>query len=45
MRSTFERILKDGGISGVEKDIASVSDIFELQGDASMRALEKAYLR
>jgi phosphonopyruvate hydrolase len=45
MRSTFARILADGGISGVERNIASVSDIFTLQGDASMRDLEAAYLR
>ena len=45
MRHTFRRILDDGGIAGVEQDIAPVSDIFALQGDASMRAIEKAYLR
>ena len=45
MRSIFGRILKDGGIAGVEGDLAPVSDIFALQGDASMRAIEKAYLR
>jgi phosphonopyruvate hydrolase len=44
MRRTFSRILKDGGIAGVEQEIAPVSDIFALQGDASMRALERAYL-
>ncbi|CAH0020164.1 unnamed protein product [Clonostachys rhizophaga] len=44
MRRTFSRILKDGGIAGVEKEIASVSDIFALQGDDFMRALEKTYL-
>ena len=45
MRREFRRILAEGGIAGVERDIASVSDIFALQGDASMRELEKAYLR
>lgn len=45
MRSIFDRILKDGGIGGVEKDIAPVSDIFALQGDESMRTLERAFLR
>jgi phosphonopyruvate hydrolase len=45
MRRTFERILVDGGIAGVEQEIASVADIFALQGDANMRALEEAYLR
>jgi phosphonopyruvate hydrolase len=45
MRSTFRRILADGGISGVEKDIASVAEVFELQGDANMRRIEAAFLR
>ena len=45
MRRTFNRIIEEGGIGGVEQDIAPVSDIFELQGDASMRALEVADLR
>jgi phosphonopyruvate hydrolase len=45
MRRTFGRILAEGGIAGVEQEIASVADIFALQGDANMRALEEAYLR
>ncbi|OJY01196.1 MAG: phosphonopyruvate hydrolase [Rhizobiales bacterium 62-17] len=45
MQDTFRRILADGGIAGVEADIASVADVFALQGDVHMRALEKAYLR
>ncbi|HEV2575164.1 MAG TPA: phosphonopyruvate hydrolase [Beijerinckiaceae bacterium] len=45
MQNTFRRILAEGGIAGVEADIASVADVFALQGDAHMRALEKAYLR
>jgi len=45
MRQTFRQILAEGGIAGVEKTIAPVADIFELQGDAAMRALEKAFLR
>jgi phosphonopyruvate hydrolase len=45
MRSVFGRILREGGIAGVEADIASVADIFALQGDARLRELEKAYLR
>jgi hypothetical protein len=28
MRSTFRRILAEGGIAGVESDIASVAEIF-----------------
>jgi phosphonopyruvate hydrolase len=45
MQSTFRRILAEGGIAGVESDIASVPEIFALQGDGHMRELEKAYLR
>lgn len=45
MQNTFRRILAEGGIACVEADIASVADVFTLQGDAHMRALEKAYLR
>lgn len=45
MRNVFGRILKDDGLAGVEKNIASVSEIFELQGDSAMRKLEKDYLR
>jgi 2-methylisocitrate lyase-like PEP mutase family enzyme len=44
MRSAFRRILADGGIFGVEGDIAKVSDIFELQGDASMHKIEREFL-
>jgi phosphonopyruvate hydrolase len=45
MQSVFRRIIAEGGIAGVEADIASVADVFALQGDDHMRALEKAYLR
>lgn len=45
MQSTFRRILAEGGIAGVEGDIASVGEVFALQGDGHMRELEKAYLR
>ena len=45
MRNTFARILAGGGIAGVEGDIASVADVFALQGDERMRELERAYLR
>ena len=45
MKSTFQRILAEGGIAGVESEIASVAEVFALQGDAQMRELEKAYLR
>ena len=45
MRATFARIRADGGMQGVQADIATVAEIFDLQGDAEMRRLEKAYLR
>jgi phosphonopyruvate hydrolase len=45
MQKAFRRILAEGGIAGVEGEIASVADIFALQGDAQMREIEKAYLR
>jgi phosphonopyruvate hydrolase len=45
MQIAFRRILAEGGIAGVEGDIASVAEIFALQGDAQMREFEKTYLR
>ena len=45
MRATFARILADGGISGIEADIATVAEIFALQGDDTMRKLEARFLR
>jgi len=45
MRAAFARILAEGGIAGVESSIASVADIFALQGDDHMRELESRFLR
>ena len=45
MRGVFHRILAEGAIGGLEADIASVAEIFEWQGDARMRDIEKVYLR
>jgi phosphonopyruvate hydrolase len=45
MQNVFRRILAEGGIAGVEKDIASVADMFALQGDTQMREIEKKFLR
>jgi phosphonopyruvate hydrolase len=45
MRNTFQRIVAEGGIAGVETEIASVAEVFALQGDARMREVEKKYLR
>ncbi|MEN0076069.1 MAG: phosphonopyruvate hydrolase [Paracraurococcus sp.] len=45
MQDTFRRILAEGGIAGVEAQIAPVAEIFALQGDARMRQIEAKYLR
>ncbi len=45
MRVTFARIRAEGSIAGVESAIASVQEVFDLQGDAAMRALEQQFLR
>jgi 2-methylisocitrate lyase-like PEP mutase family enzyme len=45
MRVTFSRILAEGGIAGVEETIATVTEIFDLQGDERMRELEARFLR
>src|SRR5581483_8484991 len=45
MQTTFRRIIAEGGIAGVESTIASVADVFALQGDAQMREIEKKFLR
>src|ERR1700704_2002796 len=45
MRVTFSRILGEGGIAGVEGTIATVTEIFALQGDEQMRELEARFLR
>jgi phosphonopyruvate hydrolase len=45
MQKAFHRILAEGGIAGVENDIASVADVFALQGDPRMREIEKSFLR
>jgi len=45
MRETFRRILAEGGIAGVEGGIATVAEVFALQGDEHMRNLERDFLR
>lgn len=45
MRQVFAQIRRDGGIHNVDKQIASVEDIFELQHVPAMKAAEKKYLR
>jgi hypothetical protein len=44
-QSAYRRNLAEGGIAGVEKEIASVTNVFAQQGDARMRELEKGFLR
>src|SRR5258708_3299840 len=45
MRDVFRRIIADGGIAGVETDIASVGGGFALQGAPLFPEFEKADLR
>jgi phosphoenolpyruvate phosphomutase len=45
MRETFARIRRDGGIHGVEAHIASVDDVFDLQGMGRVKDDEKRFLR
>jgi phosphoenolpyruvate phosphomutase len=45
MRETFARIRRDGGIHGVEASIASVDDVFDLQGMGTVKDQEKRFLR
>jgi phosphoenolpyruvate phosphomutase len=45
MRQVFAQIRRDGGIHNVDKEIASVEDIFELQRAPAMKTAEKKYLR
>jgi phosphoenolpyruvate phosphomutase len=45
MREVFAAIRRDGGIHHIDKRIASVEDIFDLQRVPAMKAAEKKYLR
>ena len=45
MRATFAQISKDGGIHGVESKIATVDQIFDLQGMKAVKDNEKRFLR
>ena len=45
MRGVFAQIRRDGGIHQVDKQIASVEDIFDLQRVPAMKAAEKKYLK
>ncbi|KAH6661553.1 phosphoenolpyruvate phosphomutase [Plectosphaerella plurivora] len=45
MRQVFAKIQKERSLGAVEGDIASVADVFALQGDAQMREIERDFLR
>jgi phosphonopyruvate hydrolase len=45
MRATFARIRRERSIAGVEAEIATVQEVFDLQSDAAMRGVEKRFLR
>jgi phosphoenolpyruvate phosphomutase len=45
IREVFAAIRRDGGIHDVDKRIASVEDIFDLQRVPAMKAAEKKFLR
>ncbi|HTB37790.1 MAG TPA: phosphonopyruvate hydrolase [Reyranella sp.] len=45
MRKTFAQIRLDGGIHGVEASIATVEDVFDLQGMGKVKDDEKRFLR
>ncbi|MBL0900314.1 MAG: phosphoenolpyruvate phosphomutase, partial [Reyranella sp.] len=45
MRATFAKIRKDGGIHGVEESIATVDEVFDLQGMGTVKDNEKRFLR
>ncbi len=45
MQDVFRRILAEGGIAGVEDRVATVAEVFALQGDAHVRTLERDFLR
>ncbi|MBJ6363216.1 phosphoenolpyruvate mutase [Paenibacillus sp. GCM10012307] len=43
MKETFDRILKEGNTAGVELDISTMQEVFELQGMFEMRRQEDKY--
>ena len=45
MRATFAQIRRDGGIHGVEASIATVDEVFDLQGMGTVKDNEKRFLR
>jgi phosphoenolpyruvate phosphomutase len=45
MRATFAQVRREGGIAGVEASIATVGDVFSLQGMERVKELEHRFLR
>jgi phosphonopyruvate hydrolase len=45
MRQVFAEIRADGGIQNIDKRIAAVEEIFDLQRVAEMKSIEQKYLR
>ncbi len=45
MRATFAQIRREGGIHGVEAGIATVEEVFDLQGMGTVKDNEKRFLR
>src|SRR5215468_12656973 len=45
MRETFAQIRREGGIHGVESRIATVEEVFDLQGMGKVKEDEKRFLR
>lgn len=45
MQETFRRIVADGGVQNVHKDIVAVEEIFRLQGMGQTKVDEKQFLR
>lgn len=43
MKETFDRILREGNTAGVELDISTMQEVFELQGMFEMRQREDRY--
>lgn len=45
LRDTFRRIIADGGVQNVHKDVVPVEEIFELQRMDEIKAAETRFLR
>lgn len=45
MQNMFQRIIADGGVQNVHKDIVPVEEIFRLQGMGAVKDLESRFLR